>query len=263
MRRLNEFKKLVLNTAVKLYHEQRFHKDLDATFEKEVRKLRYQIHRYEVGSKAADILNTTTSAVQNSVNNTQTQVIIRHGLDNISKQSDGESQQRIPVWLAFKAYTYYGLERARLVDVMAQNRLLRRVVVQLERSKQEYEKEHESWTQNDIDQTATTMKNWTIRLLAVYRQSIESIVEGQREVTYNPQFKFEDGLTVKEKLDKAESTFARILRGAGRRTSAATAQNSDTPSSSSSHTNQIQQSLLVSEETQSTGNPSGSINNTQ
>lgn len=42
------------------------------------------------------------------------------------------------------------------------------------------------------------------RHIETYKKSIQELVEGQREVTLNKDFKFDDGETVKEKMDKFE-----------------------------------------------------------
>jgi len=55
-------------------------------------------------------------------------------------------------------------------------------------------------TKNTIQATFVTLSKY-IRL---YKQSMNELVEGQREVTQNKNFKFEDGETVKEKIDKFE-----------------------------------------------------------
>jgi hypothetical protein len=41
--------------------------------------------------------------------------------------------------------------------------------------------------------------------ITTYKMSIQEIVEGQREVTQNKNFTFDDGETVKEKMDKFEN----------------------------------------------------------
>lgn len=43
--------------------------------------------------------------------------------------------------------------------------------------------------------------------IGTYKASIQELVEGQREVIYNDNFKFEDGQTAKEKTDEFEQKF--------------------------------------------------------
>jgi hypothetical protein len=38
--------------------------------------------------------------------------------------------------------------------------------------------------------------------IKIYKKSLEELVEGHREVTYNKDFKFQDGQTVQNKIDK-------------------------------------------------------------
>lgn len=47
--------------------------------------------------------------------------------------------------------------------------------------------------------------SWVSRHIEIYKKSIQEIVEGQREVTTNKNFKFEDGKTVQEKMDNFEN----------------------------------------------------------
>ena len=44
----------------------------------------------------------------------------------------------------------------------------------------------------------------------VYNQALENLVEGQREVVYNQEFKFEDGSTVKERVEKLRMRLQRL-----------------------------------------------------
>lgn len=41
--------------------------------------------------------------------------------------------------------------------------------------------------------------------IGIYKRSLQELVEGQREVTQKKNFKFEDGQTVQEKMDKFEA----------------------------------------------------------
>ena len=45
------------------------------------------------------------------------------------------------------------------------------------------------------------------RHIGTYKASIQELVEGQREVIYNDDFKFEDGETAKQKTEKFEGKF--------------------------------------------------------
>lgn len=56
------------------------------------------------------------------------------------------------------------------------------------------------------------VKSKIVEFIGIYNKSIENIVEGQREVTFNPEFKLDDGETVKEKLDKFETTAKRLMK---------------------------------------------------
>jgi hypothetical protein len=49
------------------------------------------------------------------------------------------------------------------------------------------------------------------RHIGTYKKAVQELVEGQREVTYNKDFKFQDGQTVKEKCDKFESKLKETL----------------------------------------------------
>lgn len=51
-----------------------------------------------------------------------------------------------------------------------------------------------------------------VEFIGIYNKSIENIVEGQREVTFDTNFKMEDGETVKEKLDRFEVTAKRLIK---------------------------------------------------
>ena len=42
--------------------------------------------------------------------------------------------------------------------------------------------------------------------IKIYKKSLEELVEGHREVTYNKNFKFQDGQTVQDKIDKVNFT---------------------------------------------------------
>ena len=59
----------------------------------------------------------------------------------------------------------------------------------------------------DLKNSQNNMKNlfnFLSRNIEIYKRSIQELVEGQREVTYNKNFKFDDGETVKEKEIKFE-----------------------------------------------------------
>jgi hypothetical protein len=47
--------------------------------------------------------------------------------------------------------------------------------------------------------------------IEIYKKSIQELVEGQREVTQNKNFTFEDGDTVQEKVDRFESKIKEYL----------------------------------------------------
>ena len=55
-------------------------------------------------------------------------------------------------------------------------------------------------SQNNVKQ----LFNFLSRNIEIYKRSIQELVEGQREVTQNKNFQFEDGETVQEKMDKFE-----------------------------------------------------------
>jgi len=55
-------------------------------------------------------------------------------------------------------------------------------------------------TKNTIHATFNILSKY----IALYKQSMNELVEGQREVTNNKNFRFEDGESVKEKLEKFE-----------------------------------------------------------
>jgi hypothetical protein len=59
----------------------------------------------------------------------------------------------------------------------------------------------------DLKNSQNNMKNlfnFLSRNIEIYKRSIQELVEGQREVTQNKNFQFEDGETVQEKMDKFE-----------------------------------------------------------
>lgn len=55
-------------------------------------------------------------------------------------------------------------------------------------------------TKNTIHEAFSVLSKY----IALYKRSINELVEGQREVTHNKNFKFEDGETVKDKIENFE-----------------------------------------------------------
>ena len=55
-------------------------------------------------------------------------------------------------------------------------------------------------TKNTIQATFTVLSKY----IGLYKHSMNELVEGQIEVTHNKNFKFEDGETVKDKIDGFE-----------------------------------------------------------
>ncbi len=60
----------------------------------------------------------------------------------------------------------------------------------------------------DLKNSQNNLKNifnFLSRNIEIYKRSIQELVEGQREVTQNKKFQFEDGETVQDKMDKFET----------------------------------------------------------
>jgi hypothetical protein len=62
-------------------------------------------------------------------------------------------------------------------------------------------------SQNNIE----ILFDFLTRHITIYKRSIQELVEGQREVTQNKNFKFEDGETVQQKMDKFDEKIKDIL----------------------------------------------------
>jgi hypothetical protein len=118
----------------------------------------------------------------------------RAGIEAIGKSAQGAVAQSAEEGLSLGKYALYKFLKWLAWRIIMRSRFYRNLETDVRNHQREAELK-------DIRQRFTFF-------MRMYNLSIENIVEGQREVTFNQNYKFEDGKTVKEKMD----AFERLVR---------------------------------------------------
>lgn len=115
---------------------------------------------------------------------------IQYGVENfVDIQSFKRADEKAREGLGMaKLFTYRLLTALNLPSLMAS----------------QYYRDLDEKYKNEKSQSSEELRGKFVGFIEQYNKSIEEIVEGQREVTFNPDFKFENGQTVKEKTDEFE-----------------------------------------------------------